>query len=63
MFAENAMRVPAGTITVVYSPDDGGYYLEHFDIERERTRVSKKIYATRAEAIRALESGKVQSER
>lgn len=51
------------TTSVVFSPDDGGYWLSQFDIDRERNRASKKVYATMAEAVREFQAGKVKWER
>ena len=43
---------------VVYSPDDGGWYLQ--EVNGTDSRVSKKIYRTEAEARRAYESERVR---
>lgn len=52
-----------GAVRVVYSPDDGGYYLSEFDLPGRRTRVSKKVWATEAAAARAWRQGAVKWER
>lgn len=44
-------RTPTTAIEVVYSPDDGGYYLGHTDFRNNKRRTSVKIYRTREKAV------------
>lgn len=47
--------------TMVYSPDDGGWYGQEYG--ENKTRTTRKIYATRAELEQAIASGKVRWEK
>lgn len=44
-------RTAVTAIELVYSPDDGGYYLSNSDFLNKKSRVSVKTYATEDEAI------------
>lgn len=50
----------SGMMTLVYSPDDGGFYWEEFSLKLEKTRTSKKIYPTREAAKFALGVGRMR---
>ncbi len=41
-------------IDFVYSPDDGGWYGQETDLERSRSRVTKKVYSTERGARAAV---------
>lgn len=49
-------------VDAVYSPDDGGWYLQKTDFATGRNRVSKKVYSTMIAAYAAYKSGKVRWE-
>lgn len=44
-------------VDVMYSPDEGGYYLQRFG---DRLGVSVKLYTTEQAAIRAYQAGKAK---
>ena len=46
-------------IDLVYSPDDGGWYLQKFDSDRTST---SKIYKSAEDAIKAYAKNKVEWE-
>lgn len=48
---------------IVYSPDDGGYWISQFNWKTEKSRASVKIYHNHAEAQRMLADNKVRWER
>jgi hypothetical protein len=43
-------RMPTTVIEVVYSPDEGGYYLSNTDFQNNKHRASVKVYPTDAAA-------------
>lgn len=43
-------------IDIVYSPDDGGYYAEEWDFERDKRRMTKRIYSSEAAVRKAIKS-------
>jgi hypothetical protein len=49
---ERIGRTAVTAIELVYSPDDGGYYLSHADFRTRKSRTSVRIYAS-AEAAKA----------
>lgn len=51
-----------GVIDIVYSPDDGGYYLQKYKFSTKEDWVSKRIYATRSAAETALKEARVRWE-
>lgn len=65
MSADGITRNVAGdgefTCDVVFSPDDGGYYLHGFWINDGKTTdaVSREVWATKAEAIAAAKTGHI----
>lgn len=56
---DNAGGVLNGCIDLVESPDDGGWYAQQYDFRRKdnATRTSLKIFRTREDLKRALDSG------
>jgi hypothetical protein len=56
----NAPKKAVGCIDLVESDDDGGWYAHQYDFRRadNATRTSRKIYRTRSELVRALDTGK-----
>jgi hypothetical protein len=52
-----------GATDLVFSPDDGGYYLSQHDFKRKTSRVSKKIWFEEQTALNAFNSGKVKWEK
>ena len=57
-----AYYVRGGAIDVIYSPDDGCYYLRRYWFDDNRTATSKHIYRSEADAIKAARSGRVRWE-
>lgn len=51
-----------GVIDIVYSPDDGGYYLQKYKFSTKEDWVSKRIYATHSAAEMALKESRVRWE-
>jgi hypothetical protein len=49
-----------GAVRVVYSPDDGGYYLSEFNLHACATRVSRKVWRTESGAANAWRKGTVK---
>jgi hypothetical protein len=49
-------------VEIVESPDDGGFWISVFDADTEKSRASKKIFATEAEAAKALRSNTIKWE-
>jgi hypothetical protein len=47
---------------IVDSPDDGGYWIDQWSSEREKSRASKRVYRSLTAAKHALKTGKVQWE-
>jgi len=58
--AGTAKREITGCIELVESFDDCGWYAHEYDFNRKdnSTRVSSKIYRTRSDLVRALDTGK-----
>lgn len=56
---------PLGCVEMIESVDDGGWYAHEYDFTRtdSATRVSRRIYPTRAALVAALNSGKHKWER
>jgi hypothetical protein len=59
----NDLKELDGGYTLVFSPDDGGYYLKQWDLDNRRTRVSKRVWRNSTEAERSLKLGTVKWER
>lgn len=57
------VRTQTRVVDLIFSPDDGGYYLHEYDIPGSRDRLSKKVWANRADAERSLRAGTVKWER
>lgn len=55
-------RTPTMAVELVYSPDDGGYYLSAVDFAKNKNRTSKAIYRTESAARQAWQAGKVRWE-
>lgn len=49
---EPLMRSEVRAVDLVYSPDDGGYYLHDYDLPKGKDRVSKKTWDSRDDAVR-----------
>lgn len=60
-----ALAEKNSVVDLVYSPDDGGYYAQEYDFTRadHATRVSVKIWPSRAALQAALDSGKHRFEK
>ena len=56
-------RTPIRTVELVYSPDDGGYYLEDWDMKNERRRLSRGIIASRETIIAKWRGGALKWEK
>jgi hypothetical protein len=57
----DAYRNREETITdIVYSPDDGGYYLHRYYLDKGTDQVSRRVYRTSEAARKALYKGTVQ---
>jgi len=50
-------RMPTTVIEVVYSPDEGGYYLSNTDFQNNKHRASVKVYPTDARPRSAKDRG------
>ena len=48
---------PFDCIDLVYSPDDGGFYFHEYHAIEHKSRTSKDIYSTKAEAMKAYREG------
>lgn len=53
-----AAKPKYGIVTdIVHSPDDGGWYGQQTDLDKGRTRVTKKVYPTWSLAREATKAG------
>jgi hypothetical protein len=50
-------------LDAVFSPDDGGWYAKEIDLDKNKSRVSKRIYPTEADLRRSLMLGSVKWEK
>lgn len=49
-------------VDVIFSPDDGGFYVQKTDFQSKRCWVSKRIYPSAAQARHAFNGGKIKWE-
>lgn len=55
-------RTPVTAIELVYSPDDGGYYLSQMDFQKKKSRTSVRIYPSDSAARSDWNGGTVKWE-
>ena len=56
----HTIPIKDGCVDIVYSPDDGGFYLHRYIFSEKRDFVSKRIWPTEREAIAALAKGRIR---
>lgn len=61
--AVQTIPIKDGVIDVVFSPDDGGYYLDKTNFSTKERAVSKRNFSSAEDAVRALKLGRVRWDR
>lgn len=60
--AVKSILIPDGVVDVVYSPDDGGYYLQRYRFSEKTDKVSKRLYPSAQAAEQAYTQHRVRWE-
>ncbi len=56
--AVRSIQIPDGVIDIIYSPDDGGYYMRKYQFSLKIDVVSERTYPTAAAAESHYNTGK-----